>query len=346
MYRIAFMQRALWLARKGTGRVSPNPLVGCVIARQDRIIAEGWHDAFGGPHGEAAAVSAAREDLSGADVYVTLEPCAHHGKTPPCADLLIENRVRRVFVGMTDPNPAVNGNGIRKLREAGIEVVTGCLEAQCRELNRFFIHHVTTGRPYVILKAALTLDGFIADESGDSKWISSADSRKTVHATRAAVDAVLVGAGTVRADNPKLTVRDVPGRDPVAIILTRSGNIPNDCHLQKPGTLLVTPPGVLPADTVSAWSGTGGKVLETDTEDLDTLLKTFGTMGIASLLVEGGAGIFGAFVEQGLVNEYQLYSAPVILGAGISWAGLTRNRTMAKAIRLDGRDTFICLRES
>lgn len=346
MYRIAFMQRALWLARKGSGRVSPNPLVGCVIARGDRIIAEGWHDRFGGPHGEAAAVAAAREDLTGADVYVTLEPCAHHGKTPPCADLLIQKGVGRVFVGMTDPNPAVNGNGIRKLREAGIEVVTGCLEAQCRDVNRFFIHHITTGKPYVILKVALTLDGFIADESGGSKWISSADSRKRVHATRGAVDAVLVGAGTVRADNPKLTVRDVAGRDPVPIVLTRSGNMPKDCYLRKPGALLVTPPGILPADTGSAWSDAGARILETDTEDLDTLLKTFGTMGIASLLVEGGAGTFGAFVEQGLVNEYQLYNAPVILGAGISWAGLTRNRTMAEAIRLDGRDTCICLRES
>jgi len=346
MYRIAFMQRAIYLAQRGNGHVSPNPMVGCVIAKGDRIIGEGWHAAFGGPHAEVVAADSAAEPISGSDVYVTLEPCSHTGKTPPCVDRLIREQVGRVFVGLTDPNPRVNGAGIRKLREAGITVVTGCLEDQCRELNRYFIHHMTTGRPYVILKAAVTLDGFLADTAGSSKWITSAESREKVHRTRASVDAVLVGAGTVRSDNPRLTVRGVPGRDPRPIILTRSGNIDPESHVFREGAILVTPPGAISRAASDTLKQKGVDVLEGESQDLGALLTAFGTMGLASILVEGGAGIFSACIEQGLVDEYQVHAAPILLGSGIPWVHLTRNRTMAGALRLSGRDTIICLRES
>ncbi len=344
MFRIEFMQRALVLAKRGLGHVSPNPAVGCVIVKNGRIIGEGYHHHFGGPHAEINAIENATGPVAGADVYVTLEPCSHHGKTPPCADRLIREKVKRVFVAMKDPNPEVNGQGIRRLKEAGIEVSIGHLEAEARELNRFFVHHTVTGRPYVVLKTAITLDGFIADREGKSKWISNSQSRMEVHRLRSQMDAVLVGAGTVRADNPKLSVRMVKGRNPLNIVLNNSGNLPPESNVFKKGTILVTAPDALTDEKKRIFESIGVKVMENDGSELAPLLKSFATMGLTSLLVEGGAEIFGAFLEQGLVNEFRIYVAPVIVGDGISLFRM-RGRTMAEAIRLSGEDTRICLRE-
>jgi len=344
MFRIEFMQRALTLAKRGLGHVSPNPMVGCVIAKKGRIIGEGYHQCFGSSHAEINAIENATEPVAGADVYVTLEPCSHHGKTPPCADRLIQEKVKRVFVAMEDPNPLVNGQGIRRLKEAGIEVSIGHLEAEARELNRFFVHHTVTGRPYVVLKAAITLDGFIADREGKSKWISNSQSRMEVHRLRRQMDAVLVGAGTVRADNPKLSVRMVQGRDPVKIILSNSGDLQPESTVFKKGAILVTAPDALTDEKKRLFENIGVKVMENDGSELAPLLKSFATMGLASLLLEGGAGIFGAFLEQELVDEFRIYVAPVIVGDGISLFRI-QNRAMADAIRLSGEDTRICLRE-
>ncbi len=346
MYRVEFMQRALHLARRGTGAVSPNPLVGCVLVKQGRIIGEGWHERFGGPHAEIHALQSATESASGADVYVNLEPCSHFGKTPPCARALIEAEVGRVFVGMKDPNQAVSGKGLDMLRDAGIQVQTGLMETASRQLNRFFIRHITTGKPFIIMKAAITLDGYIADRHGSSKWISGPDARTGVHELRREVDAVLVGAGTVRTDDPLLNVRIQTDRHPRKIILSRTGNIPTGARLLDAQTIVVTEPGGMKPSVRSILVDKDVLLLEHASEDLTGLMDRFGTMGISSILVEGGAEIFGAFLEQDLVNELRIVTAPLILGDGIPMAKLSQPRTLSNAIRFTGKDHWICLPES
>src|ERR1039457_3154236 len=214
-----FMKRALTLARKGIGRTSPNPAVGCIIVKDDAIIGEGWHRKAGTPHAEIHALKMAGDAARGADLYVTLEPCCHTGATPPCSQALIKAGVRRVIAGMRDPNPQVSGGGLTALDHAGIETVCGVLEGECRAINLPFIKHITTGLPYVTYKCAMTLDGKIASFTGESRWISCEQSRKYVHRMRAHNDAVMVGVDTVLADNPRLTVRYVKGRTPVGIIV-------------------------------------------------------------------------------------------------------------------------------
>ncbi len=346
MYRIEFMQRALHLARQGTGRVSPNPLVGCVIAREGRIIAEGWHEQFGGPHAEINALRSAAESVEGADIYINLEPCSHFGKTPPCARSLIEAKVGRVFVGTTDPNPAVSGKGIQLMRDAGIAVQTDLMEQECRKLNRFFFHHITTGQPFVILKAAITLDGFIADRHGSSKWISGPGSRTRVHQLRREVDAVLVGAGTVRTDDPQLNVRLTKGRHPRKIVLSRTGNIPPEARLLDERTMVVSEPGHMTGPVKRAMRNKNVTLMEHAADDPEGLLSRFSEMGITSLLVEGGAEVFGMFLENGLVNELRIVTAPLILGDGIRLANLTKPRMLDDAIQFAGKDHWICLPES
>ncbi len=202
-----FMKQALGLARKGAGRVSPNPMVGALVVREGAVVGAGYHRCFGGPHAEVHALQQAGELARGADIYVTLEPCSHTGKTPPCADALIQAGVGRVFVGMADPNPLVSGRGMKKLRAAGIAVVSGILEKECRRLNESFLKYITTGMPFVALKSAVTLDGRIATRTGDSKWITCPESRRVAHLLRSEADAVMVGSGTVLADDPQLTAR-------------------------------------------------------------------------------------------------------------------------------------------
>ncbi len=343
MFRIEFMQRALKLAKLGIGHVSPNPAVGCVIVKNGRIIGEGYHRQFAGPHAEVNAIRNSIEPVADSDVYVTLEPCSHYGKTPPCSNLLIEQGIKRVFIAMEDPNPLVNGRGIKKLKEAGIEVSVGHMEEEARELNRFFIHFVTTGRPHIILKAAITLDGFVADEKGNSKWISNTDSRREVHRLRSQVDAVLVGAGTVRKDKPELTVRMLKGRNPRKIILCKSGNLSPNLAVFTEKTILVTGKDAVPVIKKRQFSKMGVSLMEHSGPELASLLKSFATMGLASILVEGGAKVFGSFVEQGLVDEFLIYVAPVILGNGKRLFEMPP-RTMKKAIRLSGQDIRICLR--
>jgi diaminohydroxyphosphoribosylaminopyrimidine deaminase / 5-amino-6-(5-phosphoribosylamino)uracil reductase len=230
---ILFMQRALDLAALGRGTVSPNPMVGCVIVHQNKIIGEGYHQQYGGAHAEPNAINSVRDKdlLSQSTLYVTLEPCAHWGKTPPCANLLIEMKVRKVVIATKDANPEVGGKGIYLLKEAGIEVITGVLEDQARELNKRFFTSMEKQRPYVILKWAQTRDGFIARENFDSKWISNSYSRQLVHKWRSEEDAIMVGTQTARYDNPMLNVRDWTGRNPLRIVLDRHMSLKSELHL-------------------------------------------------------------------------------------------------------------------
>lgn len=315
------MKRALILARKGIGRTSPNPAVGCIIVKDGNIIGEGWHRRAGTPHAEIHALNMAGDAAKGADVYVTLEPCCHIGATPPCSDALVKSGVRRVVVGMRDPNPSVSGGGITALNQAGIETVCGVLEDACRAINLPFIKHFETGLPYVTYKCAMTLDGKIASASGDSRWISSEESRKYVHRMRAHNDAVMVGVDTVLADNPQLTVRHVKGRNPLRIIV--------DSNLRTPvGADIIS--GALASMTIIActeedldihqrYIQNGATVLVCNSRDhrvdLYDLWEKLGKLGIQSILLEGGSRLAGDALLKGLIDECVFFYAPKVSGS-------------------------------
>lgn len=322
-----FMRRALQLAKRGEGRVSPNPLVGAVLVQDDKIISEGHHVFFGGPHAEVNALrKIAADTVPGATLYVNLEPCNHHGKTPPCTEAIIQSGIRRVVVGMQDPNPLVSGQGIKRLKAAGVVVSTGVLEADCREINRPFIKYITQKMPYVTLKIAQTLDGKIALLDGQSKWITSEPSRRWVHRLRRAQDAVLVGVGTVIADDPQLTVRYDKAVQPRRIVLDSRLRIPLTArilHLDEPQkTLIVTGSDADPKKEkqllelgVLIWrvaQDVSGQI------DLHTFLKQAAESGIISILVEGGRQVFSAFIRKRLVDRMVVMTAPKLFGDGIS----------------------------
>jgi diaminohydroxyphosphoribosylaminopyrimidine deaminase/5-amino-6-(5-phosphoribosylamino)uracil reductase len=314
------MRRALSLARQGEGRTSPNPPVGCVIVRDGRIVGEGWHRKAGTPHAEVHALVQAGEQARGADVYVTLEPCAHQGKTPPCALALIEARVRRVFAGTIDPNPKVCGRGMALLQEAGIDVQTGILERECRQLIEPFIRHTLTGKPFVTLKCAMTLDGKIATQTGDSVWITNEKSRRYVHKLRAKTDAVMVGRGTVVADDPRLTCRVAGGRDPLRVVVDSALTISPAARLLHLDSSAATLIATLSTedDRIAALQRPGVEVLNcVEREgriDLEALLRTLGRRGVQSLLVEGGGVLAGELLRLQLVDKVMLFYAPKLVG--------------------------------
>ena len=314
------MHRALVLARRGSGKTSPNPAVGCVIVHDGRIVGEGWHKKAGTPHAEIHALQAAGALARGADLYVTLEPCSHFGKTPPCVEAIVKAGVGRVFVGMIDPNPLVAGSGVAQLRGADIAVETGLLEQECRALNEPFIKHVTTGLPFVTLKSALTLDGKTATPDGDSRWITSAASRRLVHTLRSQADAVMTGSGTLLADDPQLTVRMVRGRSPLRIVVDSSLQTPVDSALMSEAAsipVIIAAAGSHPAKAarlaargaeVLLCGGANGQV------DLAALLKILGSRGIQSILLEGGERLCGEMLRQGLIDRFLFFFAPKIVG--------------------------------
>ncbi|NBB75652.1 MAG: bifunctional diaminohydroxyphosphoribosylaminopyrimidine deaminase/5-amino-6-(5-phosphoribosylamino)uracil reductase RibD [Bacteroidetes bacterium] len=332
------MQRCLALASRGAGAVSPNPMVGAVLVAPDgTVLGEGWHQAYGGPHAEVHALHDAEaqhgpEALRDATLYVNLEPCSHHGKTPPCTDLIIEKRIPRVVVGMEDPFPAVGGQGIERLRTHGVEVETGVREADCQRLNEAFVHHVETGRPLVTLKIAQTLDGCIATRTGDSQWISGTAARTLVHRWRSELDGVLVGRGTAEADDPRLTVRHVDGRQPVRLVLDRTGALPPDRALftdaHADHTIAVVGEGHGMPEYADALRDAGGHVLRIpETEaghlNLTALLTRLGKDGgrsappMQSLLVEAGPGLATALFRQDLVDRFLCFVAPKLVGDGM-----------------------------
>ncbi len=336
-----YMKRALTLARKGIGKTAPNPVVGCVIVKNGTVVGEGWHKRAGGPHAEVHALRMAGDAARGADVYVTLEPCSHTGKTPPCCDALISAGVRRVVAGMSDPNPLVNGRGLQALERAGIQTSYGVLEEQCREINRPFIKHVTTGMPFVTFKCAMTLDGKIASVTGDSRWISCEKSRLQVHRMRAVNDAIMVGVDTIIADNPQLTVRHVKGRDPQRIIVDTRLRTPETVGVLEDGaahnTIIATSeanplihrPYIRQGATVIVCEERNGRVSMKD------LLKKLGGMGIQSILLEGGSRLAGDMLKQALIDEYVIFIAPKIIGSdGFAPFTLLGITGMNNAVRL------------
>ncbi len=310
-----FMQRALDLAVLGTGSVSPNPRVGCVVVHEGKIIGEGWHRQYGGPHAEVNAIQSVSDAslLPFSTLYVNLEPCSHFGKTPPCADLLIEKKVKKVVVANLDSNPLVAGSGIKKMRAAGIEVITGVLEKRGRELNKRFFTFVEKQRPYIILKWAQTSDGFMAHENYESKWITGELARQQVHQWRSEEDAVLVGTRTAAHDNPQLTVRDWSGRNPTRVVLDRFLRLSEKLHLfdRSQPTLCYN---VLKHEEHSNL-----KLIRIDENDfLPQLLRDLYQRKIQSVIVEGGAQTLCHFINGGVWDEARIFISPRSFIKGIA----------------------------
>ncbi len=348
---VQFMKKALRLASLGAGMTSPNPLVGAVIVKHGLAVGQGYHQTLGGPHAEVNAIKDAGAGAAGATLYVTLEPCNHQGLTPPCTQAVVDAGISRVVFGMRDPNPDVAGGGGEHLRRAGIEVKGGVLERECRGLNQPFIKYVTTGLPYVTLKAAATMDGFIATSSGDSKWITGELSRQFAHRLRSLADGIVVGIGTVMADDPLLTVRlrmKKTHRQPVRIILDSELRIPLDSQLV--GSASTSPVWVVCRQDASGkrertLSGAGIQVLRVASGDpgvdLASLLKELGRKGISSILVEGGGRVLGSFLESGTADEFYFFYASKILGdpGGVSMLSSRPRLKIADCVRTYGITT-------
>ncbi|MBD3310791.1 bifunctional diaminohydroxyphosphoribosylaminopyrimidine deaminase/5-amino-6-(5-phosphoribosylamino)uracil reductase RibD [Candidatus Woesearchaeota archaeon] len=312
-----FMKRCLELARKG--RTSPNPMVGCVIARQGRIIAEGYHEKAGGPHAEVQALKKAGKKARGAVMYANLEPCCHHGKTPPCTDAIIKAGIKNVVCAMRDPNPRVSGEGIRQLKAAGIRVELGLMEKQAKRLNEAFLRYIPSKMPFVLMKAAVTLDGRIATSSGDSRWVSNEASRRTVHRLRDRYDAVLVGIGTVLKDNPRLTCRIREGNDPIRIIVDSKLRIPLDAEVLADDNVMIAATEACDSKKKARLEarGIGVTVVNSGRRvDLYRLMQMLGELRIISVLVEGGAGINASALEAGIVDKVMFFIAPKMIIRG------------------------------
>ena len=319
-----WMRLALKLARKGIGKTSPNPNVGAVVVKNGRLIGKGYHKKFGGPHAEVFALQEAGEAARGASLYVTLEPCFHFGKTPPCVDLIIARGLKRVVIATPDPNPLVNGKSIQKLKKSGIDVTVGIEQEKAQQLNEAFFKFMQIGLPFVTLKIAQTLDGKIATPAGDSRWVTCEASRKLVHRWRAQTDAVLVGIGTVLQDDPELSVRLVKGRNPKRVILDPNLIIPPGAKVLSSTslseTLVVT--ANENAEKIRLLKNKGATVvfLEKNADglfDLSQLLKRLVEHKIISVLVEGGSGIFSSFLKQKAFDRLFVFQAPKIAGAGL-----------------------------
>jgi diaminohydroxyphosphoribosylaminopyrimidine deaminase/5-amino-6-(5-phosphoribosylamino)uracil reductase len=323
---IQLMKKVFRLAEKGTGNVSPNPLVGAVIVKHEAIIGSGFHAKYGQPHAEVQALNQARESVQGATLYCNLEPCAHTNKqTPPCVPAIINAGIRRVVLANVDPNQDVNGRGIAALQRAGLKVDTGVAETEGRELNRFYFKYISEKSPYVTLKYAQTIDGFIARDRNRQDWISAEMAQKKVHQLRARYDAVLIGAQTLRADNPQLTVRRVAGRDPLRIILSASldldprQNIFN--HPEPEKTWIFTTENANRAK-MTAIANLGCRVIPLKSRpdnrfSIRDVLHVLADQRITSLLVEGGQQTLNAFLQTGLIDELKLIIAPIIWGRGL-----------------------------
>lgn len=340
----SMMRRAITLARRGAGWTNPNPLVGAVVAKNGRIIGEGYHESWGQAHAERNALASCTEDPAGSTLYVTLEPCCHTGKQPPCTDAVISAGISRVVVGSRDPNPLVSGKGNAVLREAGIEVVEDVLRERCDALNPVFFHFIQTGLPYVVSKWAMTLDGKIATHSGDGRWVSCEESRADTHRLRHRLAAVMVGINTVIADDPLLTARcDFPTRQPVRVVVDSKLRIPEDCQLLKTACdvpVLVATAVAQDGDRAEAMRALGAQVVSlprSDGEvDLSALMHLLGTRGIDSVLVEGGGTLHEAMFRTGLVNRTIVYLAPKVCGGAnaitpVAGTGIER---MADALEL------------
>lgn len=338
-----WMARALELAERGLFTTTPNPRVGCVIVRDGRCVGEGWHVRAGEPHAEVHALAMAGEAARGATAYVTLEPCSHHGRTPPCAEALVRAGVGRVVAAMEDPNPLVAGRGLARLREAGIATLSGVLEAEARELNLGFVSRMTRGRPWLRLKAAATLDGKTALENGVSQWITGDDARRDAHRWRARSCAVLTGIGTVRDDDPQLNVRAIPtDRQPLRIVVDARLDTPLNARLLDGGPVLIAGAIDDPA-RIAALRHRGADVVILPNQggkvDLPALLAELGRRGINEVLAESGFKLNGSLLREGCVDELILYLAPALVGdAARGLFNLPALESLADKRRLAFRD--------
>ena len=320
-----YMRRALELARKGEGHTSPNPMVGCVVVKDGRIISEGYHEKYGEFHAERNALTRCTEDTAGADLYVTLEPCCHQGKTPPCTDIIIEKKIARVFVGSMDSNPLVAGKGVQILRDHGIYVETGILDAECRKLNEVFYHYIATKTPFVVMKYAMTLDGKIACATGDSKWVTGEIARTQVHRMRGRYRGIMVGIGTVLADDPMLNCRVEGGVDPVRIICDSNLHIPTESQIVKTAsdieTIVACSQEALESERkqekIRRLKEVGIQIIGTEGAhgvNLVELMKKLGGQNIDSILLEGGGTLNASALEDGIVNKVYAYIAGKLIG--------------------------------
>jgi diaminohydroxyphosphoribosylaminopyrimidine deaminase/5-amino-6-(5-phosphoribosylamino)uracil reductase len=338
-----WMRRALQLAALGRGRTSPNPMVGAVVVRDGAEVGCGYHRAAGQPHAEAEALRAAGPQARGATLYVNLEPCPHHGRTPPCTDAILAAGVRRVVVAMEDPDPRVRGRGLVRLREAGVEVAVGVLEGEARRLNEAYVKHRTAHLPWVTCKWAMSADGRIATRSGASRWITGTEARQFAHLLRDQHDAVLVGSGTALRDDPALTCRIPGGRDPLRVVVDSTLRLPPHARLLREGTspvVVATTPRA-EAERVDRLTRAGAEVWVCEPEGgrvcLRDLLRRLAERGVVSVLVEGGGALHASLLEAGLVDRVVALVAPVLVG-GVESPGPVSGRGVAdlgEALRLE-----------
>ena len=317
------MREALRQARKGIGQTSPNPTVGAVIVRQGKVLATGYHRGAGLPHAEVEALNKIGAKAPGDTLYVTLEPCNHYGRTPPCTEAILKSGIKRIVVGMNDPNPGVSGGGCEFLRDNGIEVKAGILETECRQINETFLKFVTSKRPFVIVKSALTLDGWSGTATGHSKWITNDKSRQFVHRLRAQVDGVMVGVGTVLADDPLLTARPRRGsrKNPLRIVVDTHLRTPKNARVlaqDSSSNTLIAVSSDVPAEDRKRFQRKGVSILPCPTRtgmiDLGALMNILGSMSVTSIMVEGGASIIGSMLRERLVDKFFIFNSPKILG--------------------------------
>ena len=339
-----FMRLALTEAAKGLGRTRPNPVVGAVLVKGGRIVGRGYHRKAGTAHAEVVAIESAGAKARGADLYTTLEPCNHFGRTPPCTQAILEAGIRRVVCGSSDPNPLVNGKGVARLRREGIEVLTDVLREEADRLNRPFFKHVLTGLPWVTVKVASTLDGRIATRTGDSRWVTGEAAREKVHRLRDQVDAILVGAGTARADDPKLTTRlaNAGGRDALRVVVDSRLSLPKTLQLftqRSPAQTVVATLEDPDTRKARALGGLGVEVWQLPSRggrvDLRALLGRLGEQGLTHVLAEGGAGLYSALLSERLCDELWLFLAAKLAGGdGLAWTGALGVTRMSDAVAL------------
>jgi diaminohydroxyphosphoribosylaminopyrimidine deaminase/5-amino-6-(5-phosphoribosylamino)uracil reductase len=339
----SYIKLAIEIAKKGRGNVSPNPLVGCIIVKGERIIGAGYHEKYGYNHAEINAINSAKESIEGSTLYVNLEPCSHQGLTPPCVDKIIENKVKRVVIGTLDMNPLVCGNGVKKLKAAGIDVKAGILENDCIALNKFFFKYIIKKNPYVTLKIAQTLDGKIADRKGDSKWVSSLLSRRYVHELRSKYDAVLIGLGTVLKDNPALTVRLTEGRNPRRVVLDTRLKLSTEHKLfsnnsDKKLVIVTSNKSRSKQRKINKIKLKGAEIVFAREDrgklNLKNVLKELAKLKISSVLVEGGKEVFSSFIKENLFDDLLVFISPKILGNGIPAVSDIGIKSISKSLKV------------
>lgn len=319
-----YMRQALSLARNAIGRTSPNPMVGAVVVQNGTVVGQGWHHQAGTPHAEIHALREAGDNAEAATLYVTLEPCCHHGRTGPCTEAIINAKIGRVVFAMTDPNPCVSGSGADRLRQAGIEVNEGILACEAAKLNEAFVKCIATGLPFTAIKTAMTLDGKIATASGHSQWITGEAARRRVHELRSQFDAVLTGIGTVLADNPELTVRHVPGRNPVRVVVDSQARIPLNAKLitDKVARTILAAGDSAPPERIAALAAAGVEVVQLSTGatgiQLTELFAYLAKSGINSLLVESGAALNASVMQENLADSVYWFIAPKLIGGKLA----------------------------